>query len=184
MGGEDDADHWRVWTSTETTAGRSRTMGGPVVAGVGGGVDLAAGGAEIDAAGVEGVDGHGVAQDIDVAILLGQAVGERFPFVAAGAAAVDAELSFGGIVLGIAFDGDDVDGFGLVGVNVDGEAEIGGEIAADFVPGVAGVVAAHDVPVFLHEEDVGPGGVHGDAVNAVADFGGWVGNEFGAQVRG
>ena len=27
MGGEDDADHWIVWTSTETTEGRSRTMG-------------------------------------------------------------------------------------------------------------------------------------------------------------
>jgi hypothetical protein len=27
MGGEDDADHWIVWTSTETTEGRSRTIG-------------------------------------------------------------------------------------------------------------------------------------------------------------
>jgi hypothetical protein len=35
----------------------------------------------------------------------------------------------------------------------------------------AGVVAAHHVPVLLHEEHVGPGWVHGDAVHAVADLG-------------
>jgi hypothetical protein len=126
-----------------------------VVASVGGGVDLAAGGAEIDAAGIEGVDGHCVAENVDVAILLGEAGGEGFPIVAAGAAAVDAEFSLGGVMLGIAFDGDDVDGLGFVGVNVDDEAEIGGEVPADFTPRVAGVVGSHDVPVFLHEEDVG-----------------------------
>jgi hypothetical protein len=27
MGGEDDPDHGSVWASTDTTAGRSRTMG-------------------------------------------------------------------------------------------------------------------------------------------------------------
>lgn len=147
----------------------------PVVAGIGGDVDLAAGGAEVDAAGVEGVDGHGVAEDVDVAIVLGEAVGEGFPFVAAGAAAVDAELALGGVVLGVALDGGDVDGVGLVGMDCDGEAEVAGEIAADLLPELAGVVAAHDVPVFLHEEDVGAGGMEGDAVDAVADLGGGVG---------
>ena len=73
--------------------------GGPVVAGIGRAVDLAAGGAEVDAAVVERVDGHGVAEDVDVAVLLRQALGERFPFVAAGVAAVDAEFAFGREVL-------------------------------------------------------------------------------------
>ena len=71
----------------------------PGVAAVGGDVDLAAGGAEVDAAVVEGVDGHGVAEDVDVAVLLGQALGERLPLVAAGAAAVDLQLAVDGEVL-------------------------------------------------------------------------------------
>ena len=41
---------------------------------------------------------------------------------------------------------------------------------------LAGVVAAHDVPVLLHEEDVRARGMHGQAVNAVADLGGWIGD--------
>src|SRR4029077_5759915 len=65
---------------------------------------------------------------------------------------------------------------GFVRVDVDYEAEIGGQVAADFVPAVAGVVAAHDVPVFLHEQCVGLRWMHGDVVNAVADFGVGVGN--------
>ena len=66
----------------------------PGVSGVRRDVDLAAGGAEINAAVVERVDGHGIAQDVDVAILLREAFGERLPLVAAGAAAVDAQLAF------------------------------------------------------------------------------------------
>ena len=66
----------------------------PIIAAVGRAVHLAAGGAEIDAALVERVDGHRVAQDVHVAVFLRQAVGERFPFVAAGLAAVDAQLAF------------------------------------------------------------------------------------------
>ena len=68
-----------------------------------------------------------------------------------------------------------------MGVDVDREAEIGGQIAADFVPLVAGVVGAHDVPMLLHEERVGARGVHGDAVDAVADFGVRVGDVLRAQ---
>ena len=60
-----------------------------------GAIDLAAGGAEIDAAIIERVDGHRVAQDIHVAVLLRQTFGERFPLVAAGAAAIDAQLAIG-----------------------------------------------------------------------------------------
>ena len=86
-------------------------------------------------------------------------------------------------MLGVALDGHDVDGFGLVRVDVDGEAEVGGQVAADFVPGVAGIVAAHDVPVLLHEEHVGARRVHGDAVNAVADLGVGVGDALRTSAR-
>ncbi len=44
----------------------------------------------------------------------------------AGAAAPDAEFTVDGEVLGVALDGDDVDRFGLVGVDVDAEAEVSG----------------------------------------------------------
>ncbi len=153
----------------------------PGVAGVGGAVDLAACCAEVDAAVVEGVYGHGVAEDVDVAVLLREAARERLPVVAAGAAAEDLQLAVEGEVFGVALDGDDVNGLGLVGVDVDDEAEVGREIAGDFGPVVAGVVGAHDVPVFLHEEGVGGGWVHGDVVDAVADFGGGVGNVFAVE---
>ncbi len=39
------------------------------------------------------VHGHGLAKHIDVTMLLRQAVGEGLPLVAAGAAAVNAELA-------------------------------------------------------------------------------------------
>ena len=70
-------------------------------------------------------------------------------------------------------------------VDFDREAEIGRQIAADLVPGFAGVVAAHDVPVLLHEQHVRARRVHGDAVDAVADLRVRVG-EFvmGFQARG
>ena len=110
-----------------------------------------------------------------------QALGERFPFVSAGSAAVDAQLSIQRKVLAIALDRNHVDRFRLVRVNVDHEAEIGGQIAADLLPQVAGVVAAHHVPVLLHEEHVRTRRVHGDAVDAVADLGGRVGNILRAQ---
>jgi hypothetical protein len=56
-------------------------------------------------------------------------------------------------------------------VDVDGETEITREIAADFVPLLAGVVGAEDVPMFLHEENVRARGMERDAMDAVADFG-------------
>ena len=111
--------------------------GGPIVAAVGRAINLAAGGAEIDAAWVEVIDGHGVAEDVHVAILLRQTFGERFPFVAAGATAPHLELAVDRKMFGIALDWDDVDGFRFVGVYVDREAEIGGQIAADLIPLIA-----------------------------------------------
>ena len=39
------------------------------------------------------------------------------------------------------------------------------------MPGIARVVAAHDIPVFLHEQHTWPGWVRGQVVNTVTDFG-------------
>src|SRR5512144_307967 len=64
----------------------------------------------------------------------------------------------------------DVHGVRLVRVDVDGEPEVARQVAADLVPGLAGVVAAHHVPVLLHEQHVGARGVHRDAVHAVTDL--------------
>ena len=61
-------------------------------------------------------------------------------------------------------------------MDIDDKAEVGGEVAADLAPVVAGVVGAHDIPVLLHEEHAGAGLVHGDAVHAVADLRGGVGD--------
>ena len=51
----------------------------PAISRIGGGVHLAAGGAEIDSAFVQRVDGHGVAQHVYVAVFLRQAFGQRLP---------------------------------------------------------------------------------------------------------
>ena len=79
-------------------------------------------------------------------------------------------------MLGVALDRHDVDGLGVLGVHVDHEAEVGREVPAHLPPGVAAVVAAHDVPVLLHVQHVGPGRVGGDVVDAVAHLGVGVGD--------
>ena len=94
---------------------------------------------------------HRVAQHIHIAIALRQAFGQRLPLVAAAAAAIHAQLPIRRIMSPIALDRDDVNRLRLVRVNVDHEAEIGGQIAADLAPGVAGIIAAHHVPMLLHE---------------------------------
>src|SRR3712207_6887299 len=55
-----------------TTLFRSLHDGRPTVARVGRDVDLAAGRAEVDPARIEGIDGHGVAQHVHVAVALRQ----------------------------------------------------------------------------------------------------------------
>ena len=80
---------------------------------------MAAGGAEINAAIIESIDGHGIAQDVDIAILLRETLGERLPLVASGAAAVNAQLAFVDVVLAVALDGDYLNCLGQVGVHDD-----------------------------------------------------------------
>ena len=55
-------------------------------------------------------------------------------------------------------------------MNIDHKAKISGQIAADLIPGIAGVVAAHHIPMLLHEQHIGARGVQRQAVHAVADF--------------
>ncbi len=107
-------------------------MGGQESPPLGEHVDLTAGGAEVNAAVVECIDSHGVAQNIHVAILLRKALGERLPLVAAGARLrIDLELAIERKMLRVALDGNDVEGFRLVSVDVDDEAEVGGQVSAD-----------------------------------------------------
>src|SRR5947207_2265583 len=61
-------------------------------------------------------------------------------------------------------------------VDVNCEAEVGGQIAADFFPVVASVVRAHPIPMLLHEETSWPRRVHCDVVNAMADLRVRIGN--------
>src|SRR5439155_7889454 len=138
-------------------------------------------GSEIHAARIERVNGHRVAQHVDVAVPLRQTFSERLPLVSACPTAVYAQLSLGWIVLRIALDRDNVDGVRLVRVHVNWKPEVAGQVSADLAPRLAGVIAAHDVPVLLHEEYTGTRPVHRDAVNAVANLGIRVGDVLGLQ---
>jgi len=102
--------------------------------------------------------------------------GKRFPLVAARAAPIDPQLGVGWIVLRVALDRDDVDGFRLVRVNVNREPEIGRQVAAHFAPQVTGVIATHHVPMLLHKEHARTRRVHGDVMDAVAHLGVRIGN--------
>ncbi len=66
-------------------------------------------------------------------------------------------------------------------MHADRETEVGRQVTADLAPVRAGVIAAHDVPVLLHEQHVRPGRVHGDPVHAVTDLGLGVGDTLGMQ---
>src|SRR6185295_19792770 len=97
----------------------------PAVSRVGRRVDLASRRPEIDAARIERVDGHGIAQYVDVAVALWKPLSQRLPLVTAGAAPVHAELALRRIVFRVAFDRNDENGLRLVRVHVDGESEVG-----------------------------------------------------------
>src|SRR5262245_10112886 len=99
--------------------------GVPRIAAVRRTINLTARRSEINAAFIEGIHGHRVAQHIHVAILLRQTLRQRFPFVTACLAAIHAQLSVERKMLGVALDGHNVNGLWLVRVNVNREAEVG-----------------------------------------------------------
>ena len=92
------------------------------------------------------VHGHRVAQHVHVAILLRQALRERFPFVAASPAAIHAQFAVRRIMQRIARDGHDENRFRLVRVNINRKTEIRRQIAADLAPLLAGIVACATRP--------------------------------------
>src|SRR5262252_10840356 len=74
-------------------------------------------------------------------------------------------------VFGVALDGEHVNRLRFMCMNIDDKAKIGGQVATDLLPIIAGIVGAHDVPMFLHEEHTRPLRVHGHVMHAVSHFG-------------
>ena len=110
-----------------------------------------------------------------------QTSGQSLPFVAARPAAVDAQLAIVDEMLRVTLDRNNVNGLRLVRVDVDHESEVGREIAADLLPRLARVVAAHHVPMLLHVQHRRPRRVHRHVVHAMTNFGTLVGDAFGLQ---
>src|SRR5260370_22846386 len=81
----------------------------------------------------------------------------------------------------VALDGYDVNRLRFVRVHVNREPKVGRQIPADFLPQVAGIIRAHDVPVFLHEQHTWAGTVHGTAANAMTDLRFGIGNVLAFQ---
>src|SRR6202030_1809840 len=98
--------------------------GRPVISGVRRTIYLPAGRAEIHSTLIERVHRHRVAQYVNVAVPLRQTFRERLPFVSTGPAAVHAQLPIRWEMLGVALDRHDINGFRLMGVNVDYETKI------------------------------------------------------------
>src|ERR1700694_4229640 len=66
-------------------------------------------------------------------------------------------------------------------MDVDYKPEISGQVPAHLLPRLAGIIAAHYVPVFLHEQDIGARWMHGNPVNAVAHLSRRLGDLLGVQ---
>ena len=74
-------------------------------------------------------------------------------------------------MLPVALDRNDEDRFRLERVDLDNEAEIAGQVAADLPPRLRAVVGTHHIPVLLHIQRFRPRGMHRNPVHAVPDFG-------------
>ena len=79
-------------------------------------------------------------------------------------------------MLRIALDRHHVNRLRLVRVYVNRKSKIGRQVPADLRPHLPRVVAAHHVPVLLHEQHVWPRLVHRDVVYAVTHLGFRIGN--------
>src|SRR5438270_6188863 len=96
----------------------------PIISRVRRAINLSAGGAEINAARIERIHCHRVAEYVHVTIFLRKAVRQLFPLVPAAPAAIAAQFAVEREMLRIALDRHHIDRVGLVGVNVDRETEI------------------------------------------------------------
>ena len=72
--------------------------GSPVVSSIGRCVYLSSGRSEVHPALVERIDGHRIAQHVDIAVALRQTFRKRLPLVSTGPTAIDAQLSIGRIM--------------------------------------------------------------------------------------
>lgn len=70
----------------------------------------------------------------------------------------------------VAFDRHNVNRLRLVRVHLDGKTKITRQVAADFSPLLAGIIAAQHVPMLLHEEHLGTRRMHRDAMDAMTDL--------------
>src|SRR6478672_13687795 len=73
-------------------------------------------------------------------------------------------------MLRIALDRYDVNRFRLMRMNVDRKSEIAWQIAADLIPRTARVIAAHYIPMLLHEQRVWARRMHRDPMHTVTDL--------------
>ena len=84
----------------------------------------------------------------------------------------------------VALDRDNIDRLRLVRVNIDHKSEIRRQIPADFLPVIAGIIAAHHIPMLLHEQHTRALGMHGNVMDAVADLGVRIRNILRIAARG
>src|SRR5262245_39298580 len=90
--------------------------------------------------------------------------------VATRPAAIDAQSTAGRVMLRIALNWYDINRFGLMRMNVDRKSKIARQISADLMPGTARVIAAHHVPMLLHEQGFWTRGMHRDSMHAVTNL--------------
>src|SRR5687768_6348619 len=66
-------------------------------------------------------------------------------------------------------------------VHVDHESKVGGKISADLMPGLTCIIAAHHVPMLLHEQHMWTGVMHGDPMNTMSHLCSGVRNILGPE---
>src|SRR5690606_9578649 len=111
-------------------------------------------------------------------MLLRKPLRECLPLVASYTAPVHAQFPLGRVVLRIALYRYHVDSFRIMSMHINHKTEIGRQVSGHFVPPLPGIIAAHDVPVLLHEQDVRSTLVHGNAMHTMTDFSGRIGYVF------
>src|SRR5256885_926886 len=80
--------------------------------------------AEVNATVIHTVDGHGIAQNVHVAVFLRKPPAQRLPLIPACFASEDSQLSLHGEMLGVALDGHYKDGLRLVRMHIDDESKV------------------------------------------------------------
>src|SRR5687767_13720639 len=106
----------------------------PVIARIGRDINLATDSAEVDAARIERINGHAVAQHMHITVRLWQYFTSVFPLVAAGATAINSQTPIGWDMLRITFDRHYVNRLRFVRVDITRKAKIAVHLATDLMP--------------------------------------------------